>query len=789
MSFKFIFYIISIAAFSFLLTGCNTDGENGEKGDQGLTGAMSLIRIIEEPNGEHCSLGGQKLQSGVDVNSNSVLDNDEVTSTQYICNPADGLSTLLFISDEVAGENCINGGKRIDSGIDDNQNLVLDQDEIDITEYICNGIEGISTLIHTEALDIGDVNCSNGGFLYQIGLDNNSNDVLEIEEVNSVQYVCNGIDGLTTITDTKALEIGDVQCTNGGFVYKAGLDTNKNTILDPIEVNQTKYVCNGVDGDNGLSTLVQTEVLNVGDVNCSNGGFIYKSGLDDNNNSSLDVEEIDAIQYVCNGVDGSNGLMSLIATEVLLPGDANCSAGGFLYKTGIDINNNLILDSLEVEFEQYICNAERAQTNNLIYTKTSTQLQSRAMLVIRLEFADQVFVSDETVWQSKLFGVANGELNNYYHEISENQFEFHPVIDEANVTNGITTVSFLSNHPDPDLNAVDFESQFHPYLKSAIEAIYSDGSGFNFSNYDVNADQSITPDELLIVFIMAGEEDAYSGGMFGSGIWAHQWCVDKDNIPIVDNNITLFDCEENGNYTVFGERHMDSSIIDHDATIGIMAHELGHSAFNLPDLYYGSGSRIGYYGLMSSGSWGQLNSSGYPGDTPTHMCAWSKIDTGWYSTSSSTKDKNVDVKVNATSTPNFNIIKTPILNSTSEYFLLENRSNTGYDAGLSVINSSYNGGIAIWHIDETVIALNREANTVNSDIYHKGVDLEEAAGDSADIGYGDPSLNLYYSGNINAFTPDTTPNTNSYLGVDSFISFTDISSVSGIMTVRIDNPQ
>jgi len=425
------------------------------------------------------------------------------------------------------------------------------------------------------------------------------------------------------------------------------------------------------------------------------------------------------------------------------------------------------------------------QAENQIFTATSA-FEARPMLVIRLDFANQHFIDNETVWQNKLFGTQHGELNDYYHEISHNKFEFSPVTDDGNVTDGIVTVTFNSDHPDPDIDASDFTSKLHTVLKAAIETVSADG--FDFSIYDTNGDNSISPDELIITFIMAGEEDSYSGGQYGNGVWAHQWCTQSTYTPTVDN-VEVMACSSGGNYAVFGERHKDSTTISHNATVGIMAHELGHSAFALPDLYYGSNTRIGYYGLMSNGSWAQVGTSGYPGDTPTHMCAWSKIDTGWYGPTSTSSDPTTDLQVHATGTANYNIIKTPFNNASNEYFLVENRGDSGYDAGLKYVNDNFTGGIAIWHIDESVIQAKRASNTINSNAAHKGVDLEEAAGPSVDTGAGDPVLNLYYSGNIDSFTPNTFPNTDSYDDNRSMIFFTDISSISDTMTVRINNPQ
>lgn len=416
------------------------------------------------------------------------------------------------------------------------------------------------------------------------------------------------------------------------------------------------------------------------------------------------------------------------------------------------------------------------------------------MLVIRLEFNDQPFENDEAAWQQILFGTQTGQLNHYYHEISHDQFEFSPVENAGNVVNGITTISFDANHPDPDINSNNFTQELHPYLKAAIKQVSAEG--FDFQIYDTNHNGSISPKELIITFIMAGGEDAYSGNLSANGVWAHQWCTESIYTPTV-NDVTVMGCDMDGKYAVFGEQHYDtdfnSNIISaHDATVGIIAHELGHATFALPDLYstdtHANYGGIGYYGLMGNGIWGQKGDLGEPGDTPTHMCAWSKIDVGWYSASSTFNDANTTLEVSATGTESYNIIKTPISGSSSEYFLVENRGAGGYDEGLRAINDLYGGGLAIWHIDEQVIGLKRDGNTINNNTSHKGVDLEEANTPSLDNSIGDPTTNLYYSGNKTEFTPNTLPNTNLYNNARSYIFFTDISSQSDTMTLRINNP-
>ena len=55
-----------------------------------------------------------------------------------------GIKTLINTIDETAGDNCENGGVKIEVGSDTNDNGVLDTEEVDetLTRYVCNGTVG-----------------------------------------------------------------------------------------------------------------------------------------------------------------------------------------------------------------------------------------------------------------------------------------------------------------------------------------------------------------------------------------------------------------------------------------------------------------------------------------------------------------------------------------------------------------------------------------------------------------------------------------------------------------------
>ena len=175
---------------------------------------------------------------------------------------------------------------------------------------------------------------------------------------------------------------------------------------------------------------------------------------------------------------------------------------------------------------------------------------------------------------------------------------------------------------------------------------------------------------------------------------------------------------QNG-FSQFGELQGSSSSNTWDATIGVIAHELGHAYFGLPDLYDTSntGAGIGAFGLMGTGTWGYKSTSEKAGETPVHFSAWSKenLNICTPQTVSSGTD-NYTLATNATTC---GIYKIPT-STTGEYFLIENRGPAGYDRGFigllldndtnTMAAENFKGGLAM----ESFINMTQEVSYVLS---------------------------------------------------------------------------
>jgi hypothetical protein len=222
-----------------------------------------------------------------------------------------------------------------------------------------------------------------------------------------------------------------------------------------------------------------------------------------------------------------------------------------------------------------------------------------------------------------------------------------------------------------------------------------------------------------------------------------------------------------------------------DITLGVYCHELGH-VFGLPDLYdtdYTSNG-VGYWSLMAGGSW---NGPSGLGGSPAHFDAWSKLFLNFLSPVVPSFDQ-YGVSIPQVET-NQTIYKLWTNGSpASQYFLVENRQQVGYDTYLP------SSGMLIWHIDEDRPDNDSEWWPGSGLPGHYKVALEQADGlwelekniDAGDAGdpYPGSTLNTDFSGG-------STPNSDDYSGTPTQVSVSNISNSMATMTADlvIGSPQ
>ena len=306
---------------------------------------------------------------------------------------------------------------------------------------------------------------------------------------------------------------------------------------------------------------------------------------------------------------------------------------------------------------------ENAKSSDSVVINATNKLP---LVIIQIEFNDYQLHSNSSVWSKKIFGTDEGELNHYYNEISYGRLQFEKAKESQGVANdGIITVRLNINHPGNGVNLQEFLPQVIELTNNYID----------YSIYDENKDKAISNNELQIMFLMAGGENAT--GLY-PGIWAHAHCI-YGGTKLDDVNLMM--CHK-GTYSIFGESHFEHG---NDATIGIIAHELGHSALGLIDLYDRDkdSEGIGNFGLMGSGNWGQKSFQENAGATPVHMTGWNKVEAKFITAETITDDVS-NLEFRGTSFMDYQLYKITTQNP-NEYFLVENRANHGYDRGLFVL--------------------------------------------------------------------------------------------------------
>ncbi|MDF1545095.1 MAG: M6 family metalloprotease domain-containing protein [bacterium] len=198
------------------------------------------------------------------------------------------------------------------------------------------------------------------------------------------------------------------------------------------------------------------------------------------------------------------------------------------------------------------------------------------------------------------------------------------------------------------------------------------------------------------------------------------------------------------------------------STMGVYAHEYGHF-IGLPDLYdtdYSS-SGIGDWSLMAGGSWNN------GGRNPAFMDSWCKKEVGFLTLTNVTSNM-IDVEMPSSyhNPVAYRLWENGVVGQ--QYFLIENRQETGFDIGCP------GSGISIYHIDES--------RGGNSDDDHRLVDVEPADGVSDNGDAGD----VWHPGTVDAFDDLSDPNTRAYFGAQTKTAVWGISNADSVMYVNFD---
>jgi M6 family metalloprotease-like protein len=280
-------------------------------------------------------------------------------------------------------------------------------------------------------------------------------------------------------------------------------------------------------------------------------------------------------------------------------------------------------------------------------------------------------------------------------------------------------VNMNTAHPGGGDNAYFRNYYIYNAIKSSQVTNY-----ISFRDYDKDNNGNIDIHEMQIIFIVAGGESAYAGSDIATSIWSSAWSFSSNTAPIIDGIKVMSDPV--GSYSQFGANHGN-----HKAAIGIIVHELGHAMLSLRDFYDdGGGSGLGWYDVMSSGSWGKQVGDQYPGDTPTQFSTYNKTLAGL--------DMNRTV-VNSSTTLTIKCstnddIKLTTTNS-NEYFLIECRDTQKPNSDISMNNATvkwhalsnasfYNRLFTlIYHVDD--LKTNNHEDGIQTNSHHYNISILE----------------------------------------------------------------
>ena len=199
--------------------------------------------------------------------------------------------------------------------------------------------------------------------------------------------------------------------------------------------------------------------------------------------------------------------------------------------------------------------------------------------------------------------------------------------------------------------------------------------GIDFSPYDWDGDG-----EMEMVFVVyAGRGEATGGG--DNTIWPHKGRMTNS---VKCGNKTLI------NYACSNELSTSNEVDG----IGTICHEFSH-CFGYPDAY-----DVNYTGLYGMGTWDLMCQGNYNGNgfTPAGYTAYEKYAAGWITPIELKENTSVSGIKPLADDGDAYIFKNP--NNSDEYYLIENRQQKGWDAGLA------GSGIIINHIDYNLKAWN-----------------------------------------------------------------------------------
>lgn len=387
---------------------------------------------------------------------------------------------------------------------------------------------------------------------------------------------------------------------------------------------------------------------------------------------------------------------------------------------------------------------------------------NRKLVCILMGFKDKAFTKTLADFNN-LFNQVNyttdgatGSVKDYYLENSYNKFNL-----DVTVAGPYTAANNMAYYGANDANDNDVKPD-----ALVTEAVTAADATVNFANFDNDNDGNV--DGVYVIYAGYGEE----AGASTDAIWAHAWEIPAKTLDgkVVSSYSCSAELANNSGTTM--------------TAIGVICHEFGH-VLGAPDYYdvdydtNGQYEGTGDWDLMSGGSW---NNNGV---TPANHNAYTKVYVyGWSNATTLAEGATITIPSSKTDQNAFYRVNTT---TADEFFLIENRQKTGFDAALP------GHGLLIYHVHKDILA-----HFSSNDINAQAPQMMYPVCASTTT---EPSSNGTSYGSINAggcpfpgtssktqFTDITTPSAKSWAGANTNKPITNISenTSTGVITFDFD---
>lgn len=312
---------------------------------------------------------------------------------------------------------------------------------------------------------------------------------------------------------------------------------------------------------------------------------------------------------------------------------------------------------------------------------------------------------------------------------------------------------------DVDMKSTEMNGTKNAWVVFA-QAIANLSSTVDFSKYDADGDGLVD----MMYFIVAGYGANYSGNS-DAYLWPHKWSLEYVDIP-------RYNGKRMGKYAcsveLYGWESNNQTILD---GIGTVCHEFSH-VLGLPDEYdtdYEAGGQShdpGQWSVMAGGSYSQL------GRLPVGYSAFQRYASGFLTPKVITSTGKLELNPMQESNEAY-MLKTPV---DKEFFLLENRQQTGWDAMLP------GHGMLVFRVDSTDLEV-WESNKVNATPSHNYYELLRAGNSTSGAQASDPFPG---TSNIMTLNNSTTPSLCTWNGTYNTFGLTEITETNGVINFTVN---